>query len=141
MIWSQMSSLKHTVFYAFPYLDISYFLFSVEHRQVRTNGQICSDSGLGEPSRGHWVACDHKCGLSYTCRCSNLFMYNARRSVLARSHDFGCSVYIRSSTFIFIPYCYFIALCMYPATCREAVWSPCGRCVGAVCAVGTVWKW
>ena len=42
---------------------------------------------------------------------------------------------------LFIPYCYCIALCMYPATCREAVWSPCGRCVGAVCAVGTVWKW
>ena len=93
--------------------------------------------GWGEPSRGHhWVACDHKCGLSYTCRCSNLFMYNARRSVLARSHDFGCSVYIRYSTFIhsiLLLYCIVHVPSHVSGSCVVTVWS---LCRGRVCSSG-----
>ena len=67
--------------------------------------------------------------LSYTCRCSNLVMYNARRSVLARSHAFGCSIYLRSSTLFFS---FHIATELQCACTRPRVGKLCGHRVVTV---------
>ena len=45
------------------------------------------------------------------------------------AHALACSIYLRSSSIATE-----LHLHVPRATCREAVWSPCGRCVGGVWA-------